>query len=66
MDAKHYLKAEEDSIVNCLHDKMTHCRYTEPIKSFNLDVIPDDVYEVDVLGGGQKSLEKANVDLGLF
>ncbi|CAL1547204.1 unnamed protein product [Lymnaea stagnalis] len=56
---------EEQAIINSLHDQMTECRYLHPLTTFDLDVIPDPVFEVDVLGQGREALEKANKALGL-
>ncbi|GFO17905.1 phosphoribosylformylglycinamidine synthase-like [Plakobranchus ocellatus] len=58
-------REEEDAIVAILHDRMTCCRYKSPLTSFNLNVNPEPVFEVDIIGEGQKALEKANKDLGL-
>lgn len=54
----------EDRLVHCLHDRMTQCRYTKPVESFQLKAQPDEVYDVDVLGQGRVALEKANKNLG--
>ena len=50
--------------MSLLHDRMTQCRYTEPVKTFDLEVAPEPVFEVDVVGQGRRALEKANKDLG--
>ncbi|ESP01829.1 hypothetical protein LOTGIDRAFT_172386 [Lottia gigantea] len=52
-------------IVHLLHDKMTQCRYYVPLKSFDLDVRSDPIFEVDVMGCGRTALEKVNKELGL-
>lgn len=56
----------EDRILSCLHDRMTQCRYREPIKSFHLDVQAEPVYDVDIFGEGKEALIKANKKLGKF
>ncbi|XP_013388879.1 phosphoribosylformylglycinamidine synthase-like [Lingula anatina] len=55
----------ESTLVEGLHDPMTQCRYLSPISCFDLQVKPETVYEVDVIGEGQAALEKVNSDLGL-
>uniref|UniRef100_X1ZKR9 Phosphoribosylformylglycinamidine synthase n=1 Tax=Capitella teleta TaxID=283909 RepID=X1ZKR9_CAPTE len=55
----------EEQIVSLLHDKMTHCRYTEPIRSFQLAVATEDVYDVEVMECGKAALKEANDHLGL-
>ncbi|WAQ99413.1 PUR4-like protein [Mya arenaria] len=57
--------SDEEAIVQCLQDRMTQCRYLEPVKTFALEKRADPVYEVDVFGKGRAALEKANNDLGL-
>lgn len=54
----------EDRLVHILHDRMTQCRYLEPVKSFELKKLPEPVFDVDVMGEGSSALEKANVELG--
>ena len=54
----------ESQLVASLHDRMTQCRYHSQIKSFDLDINPAPVYEVDILTHGKSALEKANTDLG--
>ncbi|XP_066999437.2 phosphoribosylformylglycinamidine synthase [Anabrus simplex] len=55
----------EDKLVAILHDRMTQCRYLEPIKSFNLGIVPEPWYEVDIMGKGKAALEEVNTHLGL-
>ena len=59
-------KDVEDALVAKLHDRMTECRYTSPITTFDLDIQPDDVYDVDIMGNGKEALEKANQELGMW
>ena len=51
-------------IVGVLHDRMTQCRYLQPLTSFVSDKVPDPWYEVDVLGKGRAALEQVNDHLG--
>ena len=53
-----------DRISALLHDRMTQCRYTKPIKSFDLSIQSEPVYAVDVISEGRAALEKANKHLG--
>ncbi|KAK3597102.1 hypothetical protein CHS0354_021209 [Potamilus streckersoni] len=55
----------EQQMIGCLHDRMTHCRYLEPIRSFDLEVKSEPIYEVDIMDNGRSALEKANKDMGL-
>ena len=54
----------EDALAATLFDRMTECRYASPITTFDLDIQPDAVYEVDIMGRGKEALEKANQELG--
>uniref|UniRef100_A0A8B9HZA3 Phosphoribosylformylglycinamidine synthase n=1 Tax=Astyanax mexicanus TaxID=7994 RepID=A0A8B9HZA3_ASTMX len=56
---------EMEKLVALLYDSMTECVYTKPIASFSVDVQPQKVFEVDILGKGRAALEKANDELGL-
>ena len=47
-----------------LHDCMTQCRYLTSIESFDLDVRPEEVFDVDVTGEGRKALERTNKEMG--
>lgn len=55
---------EMESLISCLYDSMTECIYTQPITSFAVDIRPQDVFEVDILGKGRAVLEKVNDELG--
>ncbi len=44
------------AFVNRQHDRMTECRYLEPLTSFATGVKPEAVYEVDLLGRGPDAL----------
>lgn len=61
----HISKDVEDKIVDMLHDRMTQTRYLEPIKSFDLNILPQPWHEVDILGDGKEALVKVNEELGL-
>lgn len=51
-------------LVGALHDRMTECRYSEPIQSFDHGIVPEPWFSVDVLGQGGKALEDVNSKLG--
>ena len=56
----------EERLVQCLHDRMTECRYLVPVDSFDLEVKSKPVFEVNVMEEGRAALEKANTDLGIY
>ncbi|KAK7479188.1 hypothetical protein BaRGS_00029532 [Batillaria attramentaria] len=56
---------EEDKVVLALHDRMTQCRYPEPLTTFEQTVRTENVFEVDVMERGRAALEQANKELGL-
>ncbi|XP_060773494.1 phosphoribosylformylglycinamidine synthase isoform X3 [Neoarius graeffei] len=59
-------KAKElEKLISLLYDSMTECVYNKPIESFLVDVQPQKVFEVDILGKGRAALERANDELGL-
>ncbi len=53
-----------ERLISCLYDTMTECVYSQPITSFAVDIRPQEVFEVDILGQGRAALEKANDELG--
>jgi len=55
---------EMERLICCLYDSMTECVYPQPITSFAIDIQPQKVFEVDILGKGRAALEKANDELG--
>lgn len=57
---------QEQKVTRLLHDKMTECRYLQPIENFDLELKPEDIFEIDIMDEGRGALEKANKDLGLF
>ncbi|PWB79141.1 MAG: phosphoribosylformylglycinamidine synthase [Holophagae bacterium] len=48
-----------------IHDRMTECRYPEPLRTFATGVEPQPVFEVPVLAEGRPALERINRELGL-
>ncbi|XP_026146936.1 phosphoribosylformylglycinamidine synthase-like [Carassius auratus] len=58
-------EGEMERLICCLYDSMTECIYSQPITSFAVDIRPQEVFEVDILGKGRTALEKANDELGL-
>lgn len=55
---------EEQKVVNSIHDRMTQCRYLNPVETFDLEVKSEEVYEINVMGEGRQALEKANEKQG--
>ncbi len=53
-----------ERLISCLYDTMTECVYSQPITSFAVDIRPQEVFEVDILGQGRAALEKVNDELG--
>ncbi len=48
-----------------VHDRMTECRYHEPLVGFESGAHPEPVYEVQVIEEGRSALEKINREMGL-
>jgi len=46
-------------------DKMTEMQYTTALKSFDIDVSTEEVFDVMLIEEGKKALEKINADMGL-
>lgn len=58
-------KCERSKLVANLHDKMTQCEYEKPLKGFDLGIVPEDWFEVDVMNKGKEALREVNEKLGL-
>ncbi|XP_071725169.1 probable phosphoribosylformylglycinamidine synthase, chloroplastic/mitochondrial [Rutidosis leptorrhynchoides] len=48
-----------------VHDRMTECVYTQKLKSFQTNVVPEEVYFVPVMEKGRRALEEINQEMGL-
>lgn len=44
--------------------RMTEICYGSPVETFQLIAKPSQVYEVDIVQGGRKALEKVNIEMG--
>lgn len=58
------LAGDVRTLTSSLYDSMTETVYPQPVASFAVDVRPQPVFQVDIVGGGRGALEKANDDLG--
>jgi phosphoribosylformylglycinamidine synthase len=53
------------AFLEAVHDRMTECRYPEPLSTFAVGAEPDPVFEVPVIEEGRSALERINRELGL-
>lgn len=56
---------EADVFVEENSDRMTECWYKEPLQSFTVDLQPQPVFEVDLIGKGIEALRRINAEIGL-
>jgi len=57
--SRRYVLAEDDNLQEFIashHDRMTECVYPEALTSFETGIVPEAVYEVDLLGRGPEAL----------
>ncbi|MHB8811022.1 MAG: phosphoribosylformylglycinamidine synthase, partial [Desulfobulbaceae bacterium] len=57
--SRRYLVPEEQELqafIAARHDRMTECSYPAPLTTFATGVVPAEVYEVDLKGGGPDAL----------
>lgn len=59
-------ESQKNKILAALYDRMTQTQYSEPLKSFDLGIIPEKWFEVNVMGQGRNALENVNQKLGNF
>ncbi|HEX9885585.1 MAG TPA: phosphoribosylformylglycinamidine synthase [Longimicrobiales bacterium] len=56
---------EEAAFLDSVHDRMTECRYLEPLVSFETGVQPETTYDIPVMEEGRAALERVNAGMGL-
>jgi len=57
--SRRYLVSEDENLeafVERSHDRMTECRYTAPLTTFETGIEPEPVYEVDMMSKGPSAL----------
>lgn len=47
---------DEAAFVAARHDRMTECHYMEPLTTFDTGIVPEAVYEVNMIDGGPDAL----------
>ena len=50
--------ADMDEFIRTHHDRMTECHYPEPLTTFETGVVPEAVYDVDLMGKGPDILNE--------
>jgi phosphoribosylformylglycinamidine synthase len=53
------------AFLDLVHDRMTECRYPEPLRSFETGVKPEPVYNVPLIEEGISALKRINDEMGL-
>ncbi len=56
---------EEEKFIREHHDPMTECFYAEPLKSFNSEIKPQEVFIVPLIEKGLIALRNINKEIGL-
>jgi phosphoribosylformylglycinamidine synthase len=56
---------EERAFLALIHDRMTETPYPTPLESFETGMVPDEVFEIQVLEEGRAALERINREMGL-
>uniref|UniRef100_A0A671PCM3 Phosphoribosylformylglycinamidine synthase n=1 Tax=Sinocyclocheilus anshuiensis TaxID=1608454 RepID=A0A671PCM3_9TELE len=64
LSRRHLIKVRRIAL-NSFTFHMTEYVYSQPITSFAVDIRPQEVFEVEILGKGRVALENANDELGL-
>ncbi len=58
-------ESEQTAFLGLVHDRMTECRYPEPLTSFETGIQPEPTFEVPLLEEGRAALERINREMGL-
>ena len=53
------------AFLNRVHDRMTECRYAEPLSTFDPGAAPKPSHEVPLIQRGRAALEQLNAEMGL-
>lgn len=53
------------AFLSLVHDRMTECRYPEPLKTFEAGIQPEPVKTVPLLSEGKEALIRLNKEMGL-
>lgn len=56
---------KQAAFLTLVHDRMTECRYSKPLTSFEAGIDPEPTFEVPLLEEGRAALERINRELGL-
>ena len=56
---------QQNIFLSLVHDRMTECPYPHPLTSFDSDAKPEPVFEIPLIEGGRRALEKINRTMGL-
>jgi len=56
---------ERTAFLSLVHDRMTECPYSEPLRTFETGISPEPVRTIPVLEGGREVLETVNREMGL-
>jgi phosphoribosylformylglycinamidine synthase len=54
-----------NSFLEAVHDRMTECRYPEPLAAFETGARPEPVFSIRLIEEGRSALEKINREMGL-
>ncbi|MDA0709099.1 MAG: phosphoribosylformylglycinamidine synthase, partial [bacterium] len=57
--------AQCDAFAAMVHDRMTECRYLDPLDSFTSGVTPEPTFDIPVIEEGRLALERINREMGL-
>ncbi|MEN8264928.1 MAG: phosphoribosylformylglycinamidine synthase, partial [Nitrospirota bacterium] len=58
-------KEQVDGFLGKVHDRMTECRYPEPLSTFKTGTRPEPVFDILLVEEGRPALEKINKEMGL-
>jgi phosphoribosylformylglycinamidine synthase len=63
--ARPLTEEQQNAFLVLVHDRMTECRYREPLTSFETGVEPELTFEIPVMEEGRAALERVNREMGL-
>jgi phosphoribosylformylglycinamidine synthase len=63
--ASTFTDTEINGFLEAVHDRMTECRYPEPLAAFETGARPEHVFSIRLIEEGRSALEKINREMGL-
>lgn len=64
---RYYIANIENSeqFIESRYDRMTECAYPHELETFEIGIIPENIFEINIIEEGESALEEINISMGL-